>query len=95
MRMLAVWCVAAVLAGCATAGTEVRPDQLSTLRAGQTTYAEVVQLLGPPNGNAIHADGTRKIAYVRTSASPLSASQSVVTMTFDQRGVLIAVPPAP
>lgn len=53
----------AALAGCATVGTKVTDDNLTTLKPGETTEAQVVQMFGPPTVRTRQADGTVLLAY--------------------------------
>lgn len=93
-----------VLMGCVASGTQVKEQQLSQFKAGETTYAQVVATLGPPNSNTLLPDGTRMIAYtyVQAAARPESfipivgplvggadARSNMVMLHFDSDGKLL------
>jgi hypothetical protein len=98
-----VFCVAALLTGCAAGGTQVREDQVSGFKAGQTTLQQVVSALGPPQQNTVLADGTRAITYIYTKSSVrpetfipyvgafvggADTASNSVTLRFDRNGLL-------
>lgn len=60
---LAICALLAVIAGCASSGVQVKPDQLTLFKAGVTTEADVVQALGKPNVSTSSSDGTKTLAY--------------------------------
>lgn len=64
----------ASLMGCMASGTQVKEQQLSQFKAGETTYSQVVSTLGQPNSNSLLPDGSRMIAYtyVQAAARPES-----------------------
>lgn len=65
---LLITLVAAALCGCATAGREIDVSRLSQIKKGETTRAQVDQLLGPPNGITQDADGNTTYTYSFASA---------------------------
>lgn len=92
------------LAGCFSIGAKVSPEQLSTLRKGQSTYAEVVQNLGPPTYQTVTSRGTRIATWSYVQSSPRAASfipivgalaggndtkTDAVTANFDTAGILV------
>jgi hypothetical protein len=91
--------------GCAAYGTKVSEDQLTHFTRGQTTYAEVVQALGPPNQSTLHSDGTRNITYTYLQSQVRAANyipivgafvqgadteQTNVVLDFDARSILVS-----
>ena len=94
-----------VLAGCASSGTKVTPEQTAQFERGKTTLAEVVARLGPPNSTTMLGNGQTIIVYVYVSSSANAASfvpvvgllaggatgtSNTATFTFDNRGVLVS-----
>jgi len=70
-----VWCrialvlCAAALAGCVTAGREIKPAQVEQIQQGRTTRAEVEELLGPPQRED-DSEGKHSLIYSCTKTSP-------------------------
>jgi outer membrane protein assembly factor BamE (lipoprotein component of BamABCDE complex) len=60
--------LAALVAGCASTGTQVSQASLAQFHPGITTEAQVEAALGPPEGTTIGSDGERTITYVYSSA---------------------------
>lgn len=92
------------LTACASTGTMVRPEQIADFRAGETTYQDVVDRLGPPNARTTYPDGSFAIAYAHTSVTvrpetliPVigafvggaDGATRTVGFRFDKNGVLI------
>ena len=50
--------------GCASAGIQVKPEQLTSLRPGITTVGDVISRFGSPTGRAISSDGSTTLTYV-------------------------------
>lgn len=91
------------LSACAASGVHVSEDQLSNLKEGVTTYEHVIQTLGTPttktrtpNGNtqilyAYSEYQTRPetfIPYVGSFVGGADTRSSIVTLTFNQSGIL-------
>lgn len=104
-----MWCgvlilsAAVSLAGCVAAGTKVDPGVVSSFKAGEATYADVIGRLGAPNHEVAAGNGWRVIVYSYTQASarpetfipivgPLvggaDATSQAVVMRFSPAGVL-------
>jgi len=60
----------ALLAGCMSAGVEVRPDQLSHFKPGVTTLQEVVAALGPASVETALDDGSTLLVYTYVTSRP-------------------------
>ncbi len=99
------FCAVALLAGCASAGTQVDQSKVAAFERGKTTYAQVIAQLGMPNANSVAADGSRVIVYTYTQVrtrpqsfipiigafvAKADADSNVYSFTFDQRGVLVS-----
>lgn len=99
------WTLAAalLLVGCMSSGTQVDPAKAARFRSGVTTSQEVVAALGPPNGDAIHTDGSRTMVYVYMHSQvrpetfiPIiggfvggaDAQTQTVSYSFDRNGVM-------
>jgi hypothetical protein len=91
------------LAGCANTGPKIEAAQLSDLREGKTTVAEVIKRFGRPSVLSKNMDGTQTAAYMwaedRSSAAALvplvsalagkaDADVDAVVFRFDTNGVL-------
>jgi outer membrane protein assembly factor BamE (lipoprotein component of BamABCDE complex) len=74
MRKGMVVLAALMLAGCVSSGTKVDTTQIASFQKGKTTYAQVVQALGPPISVSTLSDGTRIIGYGYVHAEPRAAS---------------------
>lgn len=78
-----------------TRGNRVDPDQLAQLVAGTSTRNDVMALLGSPTTRATFDDNTW--LYISEQTKPVIGAtnsvqdQQVVTVTFDQRGVLRSI----
>lgn len=93
-----------LLSACASTGTKVDKSVLDTFVKGKTTYATVIQQLGPPDKAAAEYDGTTTIKYThkRSVASAANflpivggfieagagSDDTIVTITFDKNSVL-------
>jgi len=62
------------LSGCMSVGTKVDPASVGSLRAGQTTYAQAVQLLGTPNYQSANSDGTKTVVYSYVKSTPRAST---------------------
>ena len=66
--------------------------RLAELRQGQTTAAQTVALLGPPNGDVLHmvdsAAGTSELAYNWTQGDGLASKRRILRIFFDRMGRL-------
>jgi hypothetical protein len=93
----------ALLAGCMSAGVEVKPEQMSSFRQGVTTLREVVAELGPPTVQTTLGDGSTLLVYSYVTSRPHPESfipfigvlldgndtrSSAVVFQFDEHGVL-------
>lgn len=70
IRVLVLWVVAAVMAGCVSTGVDVSEDQYRTLVKGKSTADEVQAMFGPPTSRTVATDGTQTwmYLYVRSQA---------------------------
>src|SRR5579871_28453 len=103
MRTYALLAAAAILTGCASAGTKVNDDSLSHFQKGVTTLADVEKALGPPQLTNKQSDGTESIAYIYSHtqakarsfipvvglfAGGATGQSNMVKFNFDQKGKL-------
>lgn len=103
MRVVAIFCLASLLAACAAAGVKVSEQQAQAFRVGSSTYSDVVAGLGPPTSTSLSSNGTRTaiysyasvrsqpqnfIPYVGGLVAGYDRQTSAVVFTFDQNGVL-------
>lgn len=68
--------------------------RLAELRQGQTTAAQAVALLGPPNGEALHmeasAAGASELGYNWLQGEGLLSKRRVLRVFFDRSGRLVS-----
>jgi hypothetical protein len=103
VNIVGVVLAAVMLAGCVSSGTKVDASQMASFEKGKTTYAQVVQALGPPVSVTNTSDGTRiaVYSYVHSQARAASfipvvglfaggadAQSQAVTFTFGPDGTL-------
>jgi hypothetical protein len=79
------------LGGCVSMGTNYDPSRVSSLHAGMTE-AEVVALLGKPNGVATNANGQRVLVWMHSTGSMFGASARSVSLVFGPDGRLLQAP---
>ncbi|MFM0149508.1 hypothetical protein, partial [Paraburkholderia sp. RL18-085-BIA-A] len=60
----------ALLAGCVSAGVEVRPEQMANFRHGVTTLQDVVTALGPASAETALDDGSTLLVYTYVTSRP-------------------------
>lgn len=97
-------CALVVLNGCAASGVQVSEAQLSSLKVGKTTAADVLSILGQPTMRTKQSDGTSMMvySYFEYKARPATfipfigpfvggadARSNTVTLRFDQDGKLM------
>ncbi|WP_321963477.1 hypothetical protein [Paraburkholderia sp. J7] len=93
----------ALLAGCVSAGVEVRPEQMANFRHGVTTLQDVTAVLGPPSVETALDDGSTLLVYTYVTSRPHPESyipfigslvagadthSSAAVFLFDSRGLL-------
>ena len=97
-RTILLLCALTLSSGVAT-GIKVREAQLAQCARGTTTYAEVVQALGPPTWTTLYGDGARQVGYRYThvQATPLNVVPIAGTFlggaTSEQRTVTLDFAP--
>lgn len=60
----------ALLAGCMSAGVEVRPEQMSNFKPGVTTLQDVTARLGPASVQTALDDGSTLLVYTYVTSRP-------------------------
>ncbi|WP_136256473.1 hypothetical protein [Metallibacterium scheffleri] len=76
MRILIIVAAVLLLAGCMNVGTDIKPSQLSALKPGVTTLAQVEAQLGKPNTvthNAVAQRPFNTATSMRRPARPASS----------------------
>ena len=101
-KFLLITCMLMFVA-CTSVGVKVDPAKMADFKKGQTTYGEVVEALGQPTQTMVSDNGEKTIqyAYLSTQARPESfipyvglvvggadTETSMVSMTFDRKGIL-------
>ena len=66
MNIILLTVVTLARCGCASSGAKIDTDQLTEIRKGQTTVAEIVRRFGRPNVLSKNWDGTQTAAYANT-----------------------------
>jgi hypothetical protein len=59
-----------LLAGCMSAGVEVRPEQMSSFRPGVTSLQDVTATLGPASVQTALDDGSTLLVYTFVTSRP-------------------------
>lgn len=80
-----------VLAGCVSVGTNYDPNRVGLLQPGMT-QAQVVALLGRPNGVATNANGQQVLVWMHSTGSMFGASARSLTLVFGPDGLLQQAP---
>ena len=62
MKLLMI-ALCALLCGCAAAGVEVKPSQMTQFKRGVTTEQDVLAALGQPTNQTMTADGSQVWIY--------------------------------
>ncbi|HYH96812.1 hypothetical protein [Hyalangium sp.] len=104
MKAVLVIATALTLSACASSKNTVpqQPPADTYFEVGQTTYSEVIKLLGEPNDSTRHADGSRSVHYFRSQSllktecvTPYGTfrggsevKSDLLSMTFDKGGLL-------
>ena len=97
MKTALIIALAATLAACAASSPRIDPARMSALKAGQTTFEEVVRQFGRPSVVSNNLDGTRSAIYLydkpgesgTAMVSLISTSPAdSTTFYFDTKGVL-------
>ncbi len=60
---------AVILAGCAASGAKVSEQQLTQMKVGQTTWNDMVSVLGQPTSATFNSAGTRTAIYTYTQVT--------------------------
>jgi hypothetical protein len=58
-----------LLSACASAGTKVDPQTVSSFVKGRTTVAQAEEALGEPNGTSTTTDGSTSLSYTYAHSS--------------------------
>ena len=101
-KFLPITCMLLLIA-CTSVGVKVDPAKMADFKKGKTTYGEVIEALGQPTQTMVSDSGDKTIqyAYLSTQARPESfipyvglvaggadTETSMVSMTFDRKGIL-------
>ena len=97
MKTALIIALAAALAACAASSPRIDPARMSALKAGQTTFDDVVRQFGRPSVVSNNLDGTKSAIYLydkpgesgTAMVSLISTSPTdSTTFHFDTKGVL-------
>ena len=95
--------LAVSLSGCMSSGVKVDESKVAEFKRGETTYPDVLKVLGRPTQSTFMPDGSHMImySYMSAQARPESfipivgafvggadSENSTVMLTFDENGVL-------
>ncbi|MEM5328330.1 hypothetical protein VSR34_17300 [Paraburkholderia sp. JHI2823] len=93
----------AILAGCVSAGVEVRPEQMADFKHGVTRLQDVIAALGPASVETALDDGSTLLVYTYVTSRPhpenylpfigalvggADTHSSAAVFLFDSRGLL-------
>jgi hypothetical protein len=93
------------LAGCMSSGVKVDESKVSSLKAGVTSCAQAIALLGKPTNSSLESNGTRTYTYTYVQMQENAATfipvvgyfmgganteNSNFMMTCDAKGVLVS-----
>lgn len=99
-RLLTAWALLMLLSACVATTQRIEEGRLKEVRAGATSYAEIVKHFGKPSLLSKNPDGTSFATYVYADPEakgntivPLVAgvNRDSVTFHFDTRGLLADV----
>jgi len=68
-RVIGLLC-GAILAGCVSAGVEVRPEQMADFKHGVTRLQDVISALGPASVETALDDGSTLLVYTYVTSRP-------------------------
>lgn len=74
MKRLIALVAAVALAGCASSGVQVKPEQMTEFKKGVTTEAEVIQKLGRPNMVRTDGNGGKMLIYAYAQSQVRAAT---------------------
>jgi outer membrane protein assembly factor BamE (lipoprotein component of BamABCDE complex) len=88
MRLTVLGPILFILAGCFSTGTKLTPDQIASVRKGES-YNDVIDSLGEPDRVQIGSDGRKMITYAYGEATAFSGVKTqVLLLMFDKDGIL-------
>ena len=66
--------VALLMTACATHGNKIDEQAISKVQKGQTTEAQLINMLGKPTSSGFSSDGTKQLtySYAQANANPAS-----------------------
>lgn len=81
-----------LLLACASAGPNFDDSKVGSFRAGVTTEAQAIRLLGAePNARHYRPDGSYVAAWSHASASPFGHSVKSLGVLFDAQAVMVRI----
>ena len=104
LSFFALALAALVLSACASSGAKVTEQQLSQLKAGTTSWADMVAILGQPTSSTFTSQGTRMAiySYAQVTTRPetfipiigafvggADIKSNAVALSFDRNGKLM------
>jgi hypothetical protein len=88
MRLIVLGPILFILAGCFSTGTKLTPDQIASIRKGES-YHDVIDNLGEPDRVQSGSDGRKMITYAYGEATLFSGVKTdVLLLMFDKDGIL-------
>jgi len=89
MRYIVVLLAALVIAGCVTQhGTPIAQEQISQIKQGVTTKAELLALLGRPISSAQNSDGTEVVTWSYARVAPGVYENQAITVIVGADGTV-------
>lgn len=91
MRAVISFVLFVLLSGCASSGSQIDPNQVSQIHAGETTLDQMTAMFGQPVGQGYNSDGSLSVNWMYVYAGPFGTGmeQQVLSALFDSNGKVI------
>jgi hypothetical protein len=74
MKIIFYALTAALFSACASVGTPIATQNISKIKKGVTTEADLVRMFGPPTDKTLNSNGQIMIAWVHSAAQAKGTS---------------------
>lgn len=93
MRKIMLATVVALMmcvAGCASSGREMAPDQLARIQPGKTTKAQMIAMFGPPLSHGYDSSGKMMMLWHYAYVGPFGAGmrQQILSVLIDEKDLV-------
>jgi hypothetical protein len=86
--------------GCVSSGAQVTDQQVASIKTGQTTEADLINMWGQPRSSQMTMNGNKQLAWVHVEMTnfmdpfgPHHNSEKGIIVTVDKNGVVIDYKP--